>query len=139
MKTISFQESCTFLLAHSATADQQFSKPKRSSYFSIAFSTSDKKNGWKIVLSLETQTVCICNLTKNLRVPNLLPRVSTAGKNTLVYLQFPLPISESRTFFTAAAFSWFLKVSLQPLECDHVSKLLTINKHKIQNLSQKKR
>lgn len=54
---ISFQQSYTFLLAHSETAEVQFSKPKRSSHFSIAFSTCQTGKWIKIVFSIETNSL----------------------------------------------------------------------------------
>lgn len=100
---------------------------------------SDRKNGCKTAFIMESPNRCVCNLTEDLRVVNLCPCASTAGKNTLEYLKFPRWLSQSRIFFTAAAFSCFLEVKLRPRVSDHVSKLLTINKHKFQNPSQKNR
>lgn len=54
---ISFQQSYTFLLAESERAEVQFSKPKRSSHFSIAFSTCQIGKWIKIVFSIETNSL----------------------------------------------------------------------------------
>lgn len=74
-KRISFQKSYTFLFAQSETAELQFSKPKKSSHFSIAFSTCQTGKMDRKQYSAWRHKLFVSNLTKDLRVLNFLPRV----------------------------------------------------------------